>query len=284
MPDSLLPIQGPASRRERDLDSLLSGEAGYPAVVLGPVAAVLGALRGAPVPDELDGEQAARAAFRLFVLPAAGSPAELPRTIASAGPRHRRARPGRPRRRASRPGHLQVMAVVGSAAAAVIIGAAALAGAFSGPGGHQGPAGPSSAQAAADTSNGHATSPVLEGGGHSVPPARPTHRPDTSQPTAASPQELCRQYVNFRMHPGPPANWPAENATIQRLSSLAGGPLRINGYCAERLGAAGPGPGPDHQGGAEAPGSGSQPGPGRFAEPATQNLSRAGAGAPFGGR
>ena len=44
MPDSLLPIQRPASQRERDLDALLSGEAGYPTVVLGPVAAVLAAL------------------------------------------------------------------------------------------------------------------------------------------------------------------------------------------------------------------------------------------------
>ena len=144
------------------------------------------------------------------------------------------------------------MALAGSAAAAVIIGAAALAGAFSGPGGHQGPAGQgSSAQAAADTSNGHATSPVLEGGGRSVPPARPTRRPGTAQPTAASPQELCRQYMSFLTHPRPPANWPAENAAIQQLSRLAGGPLRINAYCAERLGAAGSGPrpGPPGRGG-----------------------------------
>jgi hypothetical protein len=71
MPDSQLPIQGLASQPERDLDALLSGEAGYPTVVLGPVAGVLAALRAAPAPDELDGEAAARAAFRLFMLPEA---------------------------------------------------------------------------------------------------------------------------------------------------------------------------------------------------------------------
>ena len=78
MPDSMLPIQGPASQRERDLDVLLSGAAGYPAVVLGPVADALAALCAAPAPSELDGEAAARAAFRLFVLPGlAGAPAAL---------------------------------------------------------------------------------------------------------------------------------------------------------------------------------------------------------------
>jgi hypothetical protein len=295
MPDSLLPIPGPASRRERDLNSLLSGEAGYPTVVLGPVADVLDALRGAPAPDELSGEAAARAVFRLLMLPDAGSPGGLPWALPSAGPRHRRARHararhGRARRQVPWPGRWQVIAVAGSAAAAVVIGAAALAGAFSGPGGQQGSAGyRATAQAAADTSSGHATSPVLEGGGSSVSAARPTHRADTPQPaagygTAGSPQELCRQYVNFFTHPKQSANWSAENAVIQQLSKLAGGPMRINGYCARQFQATGPGTDPNRQGGAGAPGSAPQPGPGRFAEPAMPGAGRAGAGAPFSGR
>jgi RNA polymerase sigma-70 factor, ECF subfamily len=49
----------------KELDDLLTGTAGYPKVVHGPVADTLAALRAAPA--ELDGEAAARAAFRAFV-------------------------------------------------------------------------------------------------------------------------------------------------------------------------------------------------------------------------
>jgi hypothetical protein len=257
MPDSLPPIPGPASYDERDLDSLLSGEAGYPTVILGPVAGVLDALRGAPAPDELEGEAAARAAYRQLGLPGAGSPAGVP-----AGPRHRRvrqvrARHVRARRPLPSPRRWQVMAVAGSAAAAVIIGVAALAGAFSALGGHQGTAGPRTAtQAAAGTNGGHATSPVLEGGGSSVASARPTRRAGTPQPAAGygaadSPEALCRQYMSNYTQPGQSVNW-------QQLSRLAGGPSRIHDFCVRQLGAAGPGADPDHQGG-----SGFQQGRGR---------------------
>lgn len=51
----------------KELDDLLSGTVGYPKVALGPVAGTLAALRSAPAPTQLDGEAAARAAFRAFV-------------------------------------------------------------------------------------------------------------------------------------------------------------------------------------------------------------------------
>jgi hypothetical protein len=260
MPDSQPPIQGPAAQRQRDLDALLSVEAGYPAVVLGPVAGALAALRAAPLPNELDGEEAARAAFRRFMLPVAGvagvaggadvsapppavpaqfhqvaaagagrpggpgSTVVLPRAVPG-GPRHARPRHARPRRPVPWPGRWQVMTAAGGAAAAVIVGVAALAGAFSGPSGQPGRSAlrPSPSSSA---SSQRATSSVL-----GTATARPTPRPSTT-----SPEALCRQFMDYFMHPEPPANWSAEDDVVQQLSKLADGRLRVIGYCARQLG------------------------------------------------
>jgi hypothetical protein len=292
MPDSLLPIQGPASYGERDLDRVLSCDADYPAVVLGPVADAMAALRAAPRPDELGGEAAARAAFRLFVLPDAGQagaasgpgplrrvaaagqhrldrqrpPAGLPRA-ASAGPRH-----GRPRRRVPWRASWQVMTVAGSAAAAVIVGAVALAGVFSGPSGHQGTAGQRpSASVTATASSDRATSSVLGRGAGTVPAAPSTPRPAAG---SAGPDELCREWVEYLLHPGPHQSW-AQSSVYQQLSRLAGdGPARIGLYCARRLTPAGPGANPGSHDGDGDPGSGNQPGGSRPDGPAVLRLSR----------
>jgi hypothetical protein len=297
MPDSQLPIQGPASQRERDLDALLSGEAGYPVVVLGPVAGALAALRAAPAPDELDGEAAARAAFRLFMLPKAdvaggapfpvplpqvpaqfhqvtvaghgrpggqGSTVVLPRA-APGGPRH-----ARPRRPAPWPGRWQVTAAACGAAAAVIICVAALAGAFSGPGGQQGRSGLRPSPQSSSASSQRATSSVL-----GTATARPKPRP-----SAVSPEALCRQFMDYFMHPDPPA----ENAVVQQLGKLAGGQLRIIGYCARQVGgAAAHGHSTGFQGGAGDPAAGNQPGEGGFGEPGPPRFGRAGSTFPSAG-
>jgi hypothetical protein len=284
MPDSQLPIQGLASQPERDLDALLSGEAGYPTVVLGPVAGVLAALRAAPAPDELDGEAAARAAFRLFMLPEAnvaggahvsaplprvpaqfhrvaaagdgrqdgqGSTVVLPRA-APGGPRH-----ARPRRPAPWHGRWPVMAAASAAAAAVIVCVAALAGAFSGPSGQQGPSGPRPSPQSSSASSHRVTSSVL-----GTATARPTPRP-----SAVSPEVLCRQSMDYFMHPEPLASRPAENAVLQQLGKLAGGQLGIIDYCARQLGVgAAHRYNTDFQGGAGDPAAGNQPGEGGFGE------------------
>jgi hypothetical protein len=282
MPDSQLPIQGPASQRERDLDALLSGEAGYPVVVLGPVAGALAALRAAPAPDELDGEAAARAAFRLFMLPGAGVaggasfPAPLPQVpaqfhqvavaghgrpdgqgstlvlprAAPGGPRH-----ARPRRPAPWHGRWQVMAAASGAAAAVIICVAALAGAFSGPGGQPGRSGLRPSPQSSSASSQRATSSVL-----GTATARPTPRP-----SAVSPEALCRKYMDYFMHPEPPTSRPGEDAVVQQLGKLAGGKLQIIGYCARQLGVgAAHRYNTDFRGGAGDPAAGNQPGEGGF--------------------
>jgi hypothetical protein len=271
MPDSLLPIQGPASYGERDLDALLSGEAGYPVMVHGPVADALAALRAAPAPDELSGEAAARAAFRLFLPPAAGVAGDAPVPVArpqvtasfhqvaaagatrpdgqnptvvlprpaQGGPRHARRRHARQRRLVPWDGRWPVMAAASGAAAAVIIGVVALAGAFSGPGGQQGPSALRSSPAASDTSSHRPTSSVL-----GTATARPTPQASTD-----SPQSLCHQYFDFFTHPEQPANRPEEKTVIQELGQLAGGERQIYGYCARVLGAGARGYNPGFQGG-----------------------------------
>ena len=302
MPDSQPPIQGPASPRERDLDALLSGEAGYPVVVLGPVAGVLAALCAAPAPDELDGEAAARAAFRLFVRPEAGLagdahpsaplpqvPAQfhqvamagagrpdeavptvvLPRAVPG-GPRHARPRHARLRRPAPWPGRWQVTAAAGGAAAALIIGVAAAAGAFSGPSGHQGPSGSHPSTRSSSASQ-RATSSVL-----GTATARPAPRP-----SAVSPQELCHQAMDYFMHPYQRG---AENDVLQQLSKLAGGQPQIFGYCARELGMdRAHGDKAGFQGGAGDPAAGNQPGKGGFGQPGTSRFGRGGPAFPSAG-
>jgi hypothetical protein len=306
MPDSQQPIQGPASPRERDLDALLSGEAGYPAVVLGPVAVALAALRAAPTPDELDGEAAARAAFRLFMVPVGGVaghahgpapnppvPAQfhqvaaagagrpdglgatvvLPRVVPG-GPRHARPRHARPRRPVRWPGRWQVMAAACGGAAAVIIGVAALAGAFSGPGGQPGRSGLRASSPSSTASSKRAISSVL--GTATARPTPPTPPPPPlPRPSAVSPEALCHQFMDYFMHPEPPGNRSAEDTALQQLSTLAGGRLQVIGYCARQLGLnAAHGYDTGQPGGAGDPAAGDHHGLGGFGEPGT----RAGSG------
>lgn len=304
MPDSQPPIQGPASPRERDPDELLSGEAGYPAVVLGPVAGVLAALRAAPAPDELDGEAAARAAFRLFVRPGAGLAGDahpsaplpqlparfhqvatagpgrpdepgptvvLPRA-APGGPRHARARHARPRRPAPRPGRWPVMAAACGAAAAVIVGVAALAGAFSGPGGQQGRSGLRLVPRSSSASSQRATTSVL-----GTAPAPPTPRP-----SPPSPEALCHQFMGYLMHP--PSSRSTEDAVLQQLSKLAGGQQQVIGYCTRQLGMdRAHGDKASFQGGPGDTAAGNQPGQGGFGEPGTSRFGRGGSAVPSAG-
>jgi hypothetical protein len=295
MPDSLLPIQGPASQRERDLDALLSAEPGYAVVLSRRVAAALDALRAAPAPDELDGEAAARAAFRLLLVPEAGAPvpdpvyqvpvpvAQVPAPVqpsaaagadrpdghgstvvlsrtAPGGPRH-----ARPRRQVPWAGRWQVMAAACGSAAAVIVCVVALAGGFSGPSGQQGRSGPRPSPQASSASSHRVTSSVL-----GTATARPTPRP-----SVLSPGELCHQYMGYFTHPAPAANRSAENAVVKQLSKLAGGQPQIFGYCARQLGAA-HGHDPGFQGGAGDPAGGNPAGHDGFGEHGTARLGGSG--------
>jgi hypothetical protein len=245
-----LPLNwGPAPEEEPDLEALLSGDAGYVPEALRPLAGVLAALRAVPGPEELDGETAARAAFLRFLppveddpVPAAGraddvrallppllSPSPPPPLTADGRPRrnrhrHRRRSPGRGRRTA--------IALLGSAAA-VVVGFAALAGAFSGHGGQAGPPGRSLGATATAQPGGGTKSSVLEGHATAEPTARPAPTTPRTGPQATGPaaasgrQELCQKYYMFLAHPGP-----AEIRAVKQLIALVGLPVNVPVYCA----------------------------------------------------
>jgi hypothetical protein len=232
---------GPAPEEEPDLDALLSGDAGYVPEALRPLAGVLAALRAVPAPAELDGETAARTAFLRFLPPvvdglvaAAGRPddgrALLPPPRTADG-RVRRDRRHRHRRRSPGRGRRTAIALLGSAAA-VVVGFAALAGAFSGHGGQGGRPGRNlSVTATAQPGGGTTKSSVLEGHATAEPTARPAPTPartgQATGPAAASGrQELCQKYFEFLAHPEP-----AEIRAVRQLIALVGVPVNLPLYC-----------------------------------------------------
>ena len=157
------------------------------------------------------------------------------------------------------------MAAACGAAAAVIIGVAALAGAFSGPSGQPGQSGQHQTSQASGTSSHRATSSVL--GTATAPP--------TPRPSATSPATLCNQYMDFLKHPGQHANRTAEeDAVVQQLTKLANGKMRIFGYCIRQLGM-GEWHGYDTRfpGGEGDPGGGDPSGRGGSGEPGAKSTS-----------
>jgi hypothetical protein len=253
MSDSLPPDGGPEPFDGWDLEGLLSGENVWLPSGMRPVAGALDSLRSAPMRAELSGEAAARAAFREIML-AGGRGSALPRGTADEArtlilparsadtaprgatrPRHAHRRPPRRGRWRSR----ALVGAAGAAAAVLIVGGIALAGAFPGGGGHPGPlAGSSSATSAAPQTS-SAGSHGLDGSATNEPTAQPTtsHSADgqssSGSGAAAGPSELCRQYFEFIARPESRSDLAAESGNFQQLSNLAGGEWHILGYCME---------------------------------------------------
>jgi hypothetical protein len=277
---------------DEDLDAALSGETTGLPDALRPLAATLGALCAGPARDELDGEAAARAAFRRLSPPAAASgpvtpwrvPVPLlpvsrpvpaaPRILpAPAAARHR------PRHRRHPPARRAALVLAGAAAA--VAGLVVLAGAWPGSGSPLGHPGRSGGAAPAATAAGTGVrKPELEGGASAEP--SPTPKVVASQPSATltggETLALCRQYLESSGGPGGRA---AENGIAGQLSPVAGGPWNVRGFCFAVLdGEPGsdqePGPGPAGYPGEPgyavnhgAPGRG-----GRFGGPAPQDRTR----------
>lgn len=252
MPDSQPPYGGPGPYDGWDLDGLLSGENVLVPEGLQPVARTLDALRVAPMRAELAAEEAARTAFRQImrsggsgqVWPVAGTgePRTLvlatqaadgePRPVARPQRRHRHRRP--PRR-----GPWQAKALVGAAAAVVIVGATALASTLSSSGGHPGQLAHSlSATGAAARSSGPG-SPGLEGTATKEPTAKPTPKASqqsgTGAGTGSEASVLCRQYLASFTQPGESSNGATRSELDQQLSALAGGSMNVGNYCTHVL-------------------------------------------------
>jgi hypothetical protein len=161
------------------------------------------------------------------------------------------------------------MAAASGAAAAVIIGVAALAGAFSGPSGEPGRSGVPQISQSSGASSQRASSSVL-----GTATARPAPRP-----SATSPQALCHQFMDYFMHP--PASRSGEDAVLQQLSKLARGQPRIIGYCARQLGMdRAHGDKAGFQGGAGDPAAGNQPGAGGSGDHHPSRFGRPGSAFP----
>ena len=239
MSDSQRPNGGPGPYDGWDLDGLLSGENVTLPEGMRPVARTLDALRVAPMRAELAAEEAARTAFRQIMSggsgqawPVAGTDDSRTLVLASRaaddGPRPHRHR--RPSRRAS----WQAKALVGAAAAVVIVGDTVLVSTLSGSGGHPGQSAHSAAAASATSASSRAGSPGLEGTGAKEPTAKPTptaaQQSGTGAGAAPEPGALCRQYFASFMH-----QEPAKHQLFQQLSTLAGGSANVVNYCLDVL-------------------------------------------------
>jgi hypothetical protein len=245
MSDSLPPDEGPDPYEGQDLDGLLSGEDDCFPEELQPVARTLDALRAAPMRSELSGEAAARADFRRVLLSGESGPAwpagEVggSRTLilspeAASGRLHPTARP-HSHRRPPRRGRWQAKALVGTAAAAVVIvGATALASTLTRSGGHSGQPGHSSGTTSAMA---QATAPGSHGvDGTATPESAAKPTPKASKQSAAGtgadsdPSTLCRQYSEFLMPAGPHESRMTQGE-LGQLSAQAGGPANVSSYC-----------------------------------------------------
>jgi hypothetical protein len=258
MPDSQEPpFWGPAYH-ERDLDALLSGEAGNTPPALRPVESTLAALRAAPARRELFDEAAARAAFRASVAPQLHwtAPAEhgtvtqdtlvLPLAEHLLPPADRRAprmTRRRNRRRASWGGRRSAIALASVAAVAVIVIAVAVTGAIPGSIGHMMSFGSHPTSAPSSAAPTGRTPPSLEGtGGAShptpnaavtgapsvTPSAAVTGAPSVSPSATTGPGTLCREfYESFGQR-----NSAARRVLLfKELTQLAGGRDKVLSYC-----------------------------------------------------
>jgi hypothetical protein len=257
MPDRLPPSWGREPEDGRDLDALLSAEAPLSVEALladeallsgqmtgisesqRPVAGAMFALRAAPVQSEFAGEAAARAAFRALIEPA-GTHRTLVLPVPAAGQDQGLHPPARHRHRKRAAGRgWQVVAMIGSAAAAVAIGVAALAGTFSGSAGQRGHPGSSSAVQMSTPDGGSVSAPAVLG--HATKDPTPSATPKASATPSEIPNQkgassrgsaLCGEYFRFDHRPDS-----ATRKTIfHELSRLAGtdSPWGVFHYCTEQ--------------------------------------------------
>ena len=174
------------------------------------------------------------------------APTLLLQTPAADGGPHREPRPRHSHRRPPRRGRWRSKALVGAAAAAVVIVGVALAGTFSGAGGPSGLLGHSPDVTSATTQPA-STGPGangLEGSATNEATGRTSGVSDGKQSSSGSGTEagsgaLCHQYWAFFSHPESSASVKGENDLLQQLSELAGGLWNVNRYCM----AYAPGPG-----------------------------------------
>jgi hypothetical protein len=263
MPDSQQPPSWGPAYHERDLDVLLSGEAGNTPVALRRVATTLAALRVAPTARELSGEAEARAAFRemarpqalwtapvehgivaqdTLVLPPAEyllPPADRRRPRAAGQPAgrlllradRRRPRAARHRRRRSTwDGRRAAIAWTSVGVVAVIVIAVAVTGAIPGSIGQMMSFGGHPTSAASSPAPNRPAPGSLDGNGrasHPTPSPPVTGTPVVSPSATTSRGTLCREFLQSLWQ----RNATAWRALFKELTQLAGSPDKVPGYC-----------------------------------------------------
>jgi hypothetical protein len=246
MPDSPFPPEwGLASLDERDLDAVLAGKTADVPVGLRPVVDVLAALRAGPAPAELYGEANAMAEFHALGLGQAGraagpAPTMLLEALPPARPAGRPGRqPARHRvrqrgRHSVRSAALRPAALLGAAAAAVIVLAVLVTGNFTSS--LRDIAHMASASAGTRSSTGAAgqsSAPRVEtssAGLDTTPPPPATHSAAAPQP---APSEICRAFYSNYGHPAGPSAWATQQSLWEQLTKLAhsDNPFQVYEYC-----------------------------------------------------
>lgn len=210
---------GPPPFEERDLDALLSGYTADVPPGLRQVADALAALRAGPTRAELRGEAAIMAEFsaqsggqeRTLVLPLT-----VPDDARRRQSRHRVRRPARPR-------SLRAGALMGAAAAAILVTVVVFSGGLPGSIEHLARTASPSASSHAEHDSG--SSNVQSTGAATEPASSPALAHPHSPLPSPSPQlkKLCHTYFGYFAHPEPRSKWAAELALFMRISKLVGG-------------------------------------------------------------
>jgi hypothetical protein len=267
MPDSQQPPSWGPAYHERDLDVLLSGEAGNTPVALRRVDTTLAALRAAPTARELSGEAAARAAFREIAQPQVPwtvpvehgivaqdtlvlPPGEYllppvdrrldhrrPRSARQSAERlparadRRRPRTARHRRRrATWDGRRSAIAWTSVGVVAVIVIAVAVTGAIPGSIGQMMSIDGHPTSAASSPAPSRPAPGSLDGNGHvshPTPSAPVTGTPSVTPSATTSPGALCREFLASLWQ----KNGTARRDLLGELIQQAGGLDKVRGYC-----------------------------------------------------
>ncbi len=245
MSDSPPPSWGPAPYDDRDLDAVLSCDSASVPEALRAVDAAMRALRAAPVRAELEGEEAARAAFRLHApvaQPALAAPAASGALLTRIPPAMTTGEAARPHshrqpRRVRRPVRWQAVALVGGGAAAAAVACAVFVGAFSGPGGHHGVPREAASATIVRPSSTDSGPRTLTGGASKETP-KPTPTGTGGQQGAAAqdqgPTALCRALADSMASPSAHDDGTA-SGDYQKLTQLAHGEGPFS-YCSKVLG------------------------------------------------
>lgn len=218
---------GPPPFEERDLDALLSGYTADVPPGLRQVADALAALRAGPARAELRGEAAIMAEFsaqsggqeHTLVLPLT-----VPDDVRRRQARHRVRRPARPK-------SLRAGALMGAAAAAILVTVVVFSGGLPGSIEHLARTASPSASSHAEHDSG--SSNVQSTGAAAEPASSPALAHKHSPLPSPSPQlkELCHTYFGYFAHSEPRSKWAAEFALFIRISKLVGGVDHVFADC-----------------------------------------------------